>query len=344
MSADLKEIRIVGGGLAGLSLGIGLCRNGIPARVYEGGTYPRHKVCGEFIAGLSRETIEALGIAESLEGAVMHREVAWFRNGKAFRRDRLPRSAYGISRFRLDARLAETFRGAGGSLICGERVGLESITQEGTVWAAGRERTPSEWVGVKLHCRSLELMADLEVHLGQDAYAGASAVEDGRVNVCALMKRRKTRTLGRRTDAVFDLLSAAGLEALADRVREADSDVASCTSVAGLGFGRVEFGDGCIRIGDAYALIPPFTGDGMAMALEGAAAALGPLVRFARGEADWASTTRVTAQALDTAFRRRLAVARFVHPFLHGKHGQPLFRAASATRLLPFSPLFNLLH
>ena len=46
-----RTITIVGGGLAGLTLGIGLRQRGIPAEIFEAGTYPRHRVCGEFISG-----------------------------------------------------------------------------------------------------------------------------------------------------------------------------------------------------------------------------------------------------------------------------------------------------
>ena len=50
----MKAINIIGGGLAGLSLGICLRRKDIPVAVHEKGSYPRHKVCGEFISGVTQ--------------------------------------------------------------------------------------------------------------------------------------------------------------------------------------------------------------------------------------------------------------------------------------------------
>ena len=47
----VKPITIVGGGLAGLTLGIGLRQCGVAVTVHEAGHYPRHRVCGEFISG-----------------------------------------------------------------------------------------------------------------------------------------------------------------------------------------------------------------------------------------------------------------------------------------------------
>ena len=42
----MKAVTIIGGGLSGLCLGIGLRQRGVPVRIIEAGTYPRHKVCG----------------------------------------------------------------------------------------------------------------------------------------------------------------------------------------------------------------------------------------------------------------------------------------------------------
>ena len=60
----IKEIHIVGGGLAGLSLAIALRTRGIPVTVMEAGTYPRHRVCGEFISGVSAATLDFLQIRD----------------------------------------------------------------------------------------------------------------------------------------------------------------------------------------------------------------------------------------------------------------------------------------
>ena len=54
----LKPITIVGGGLAGLTLGIGLRQRGVPVKILEAGSYPRQRVCGEFISGNGQAVLE----------------------------------------------------------------------------------------------------------------------------------------------------------------------------------------------------------------------------------------------------------------------------------------------
>ena len=96
-----RMITIAGGGLAGLSLGIALQKRGVPVTLHEAGSYPRHRVCGEFISGVSPETLDSLGIGHVFEDAERHRSTAWFFRGRKIFSDQLP-SGLGISRFTLD--------------------------------------------------------------------------------------------------------------------------------------------------------------------------------------------------------------------------------------------------
>lgn len=78
--AEMKPITIVGGGLAGLTLGVGLRQRGVPVAIHEAGHYPRHRVCGEFISGRGQATLARLGLRELFDqaGAVSARTTAFF--------------------------------------------------------------------------------------------------------------------------------------------------------------------------------------------------------------------------------------------------------------------------
>lgn len=334
-------IEIVGGGLAGLSLGLALRGAGVPVTIFEAGDYPRHRVCGEFIAGLTASTIETLGLASFLADALRHHEVAWFVRERPIRIQRLPSPAFGISRYALDARLAAAFVAAGGRLQTRTRV-AENETAEGRIVATGRRRGVSSWIGLKFHVSSLDLARELELHLGEQAYVGLGRIEDGRVNVCGLFRRRPLSARG--PGLLLSYLRAAGLHVLADRLARAEPEAASCCAVAAVGFDASVPSDDRLMLGDACAMIPPFTGNGMAMAFQSAELALAPLVDYARGEAGWSEACRLIHAALARRFRIRLASAQALHPFLLRPRRQKLLGALTRAQLLPLRPLYELLH
>jgi flavin-dependent dehydrogenase len=337
----MLPIEIVGGGLAGLSAGLALRRSGVPVTVYEAGDYPRHRVCGEFIAGLGQGTVERLGLREHLAGALPHRGVTYHLRDRPLRPFALPATAWGISRHTLDARLAAAFLAAGGHLRTRTRV-PEAETPPGRVFAAGRKRTGPFWVGLKVHARGMPLANDFEVHLGERCYVGLSRVEAGRVNVCGIFERREVAERG--LGLIPGYLAAAGLGALAERIRAADLDPESfCVTAAPLGDRRVAPPDR-IWIGDACASIPPFTGNGLAMALQGAELALAPLLAYARGAAGWAEAKAAVARAQRLRFRRRLMVASLLHPFFLERRRQRWLGALAGHRLIPFRALYAALH
>lgn len=336
-------VEIVGGGLAGLSLGLALRRARVPVTLFEAGAYPRHRVCGEFITGLSPGTIDRLGIAPFLADAQTHREVAWFKQGRALRRQILSEPALALSRHLLDQRLADAFIAAGGDLRTHTRLPLEDAPA-GRVFATGRRPARPEWIGLKCHARHLPLAAELELHLGDQAYVGLCSVEDGRVNVSGLFRQRPGLDALTRETALPTYLRASGLAALADRLASVEIDPDSFSAVAGLGFSLPSTRTDRLVIGDTYAMIPPFTGHGMAMAFQSAEQSLDPLLAWSRGETPWAATLRTVQHRLRNLFRLRLSTAAALHPFLYQPARQRWLAGANRLGLLPLRPLYRVTH
>jgi flavin-dependent dehydrogenase len=342
---DPLPIEIIGGGLAGLSLGYALQRSGLAVTLFEAGDYPRHRVCGEFITGLAASTIQRLALEDLLKDALHHREVAWFFGDGPSPIQRLPSPALGLSRFALDARLASAFVAAGGTLHCQTRC-TDLGAKPGRVLAMGRRRARSPWLGLKIHAFSLPLARDLEVHLGEQAYVGLSRVEENRVNICGLFRRRPVKAKG--SHLLLDYIRAAGLAALAERLSAAKLDDRSICAVAGVEFDQnvpaAAVSPAEARIGDACAMVPPFTGNGMAMAFQGAELALDPLLSYARGQKTWPDACRELHLALGRRFRVRLASARALHPYLLQPGRQRWLSRLTRAHVLPFRPLYSLLH
>lgn len=338
----MKTVTIVGGGLAGLATGLGLRRMGVPAVIHEAGAYPRHRVCGEFIAGLDDSTRDTLGLAPFLADAPLHETMLWHIRDKPFGRSRIPRPAIGISRFALDSRMAGAFVEAGGDLR--ERSRVDPLHgAEGWIDATGRHPSAGGWVGMKLHVRDFETRSDLEFHLGHNAYVGASRTESGAVNVCGLF-RPPIAGSGPGAGRFVAHLEACGLRDLAKRLRAASVVPGSFCSVAGLAYAIRPSARRALSVGDSAGLIPPFTGDGMAIAFQSAAAALEPLRDYSSGVCDWQTAEARIRSATRRKFRVRLGAAAILHPLLTHPTGQASLAALQRAGLIPFGAVFQTLH
>lgn len=333
MNAITRPITIAGGGLAGLSLGIALRNRGVPVTLHEAGSYPRHRVCGEFLSGVSGETLGRLGIAGDLDGAVILKSSCWRSGSRQL--GEMEVSGRGISRRLLDDRLQKRFTAMGGTLV------TESRAQpgEGIIWASGRTRHPSPWIGLKCHLKGLELTHDLEMHVGTSGYAGLARIEEGSVNLCGLF--RTGTGSGKGVDLLIGCLRAGGLHALAKRIVDASPDQGSFCGVAGFRFGRG--GSISFSIGDAALMIPPFTGNGMSMALEAADLAIQPAMDYATGRISWQEAAFRSDEAQQSHFRCRMALSSWIHPVMTSRVGLSILGIAASARLLPYGLLYRLL-
>lgn len=341
MNAALRQTPIViaGGGLAGLSLAIGLQSRGVAVEVHEAMCYPRHRVCGEFISGVSASTIAALGMSEIMSQTLRHQQATWWSGDKQIATFSLPQAAYAVSRYRLDQQLCQQLRDMGGKVIESSRLAPE--LREGMVWAAGRRPTKGTWLGMKMHVKGMALQTSLEMHLGDHGYVGLSQVEDGWINVCGLFQLRP-EAKAPREQLFADYLQRCGLGALADRLSAAELREGSFSAVAGFRLGRQVAAHSGVAIGDAESIIPPFTGNGMSMALQAAEAAIEPLLRYASGQSTWHDCATALRSQQQRLFRRRLVVAQWFHRALLMPQFRSSLEILAAGQLLPMRALFTL--
>jgi len=336
-----KSITIAGGGLAGLATGIALRLKGVAVELHEAGTYPRHRVCGEFISGLSETSINALGIGHALRDCARHRSTGWYFGGRQVLSTTLPEPALAISRHRLDIRLAEMFTQLGGVLH--ERSRIDDSAREGLVWAAGRRaERGSQWVGLKMHFHDLALSQGLEMHLGEGSYVGVTPVEDGRINVCGLFRHLPSLNASG-SQRLIETIRLAGMNQLYNRLVGATPDEASLSGVSAIRFGIQAAASDRFVLGDAQSMIPPFTGNGMTMAFQSAEMATPILISYANGGIPWQSAVDRIHGAQQSRFRRRLSWSRWLHPVLCSAQGQRGIGWLSRAGLLPFQQLYSVL-
>ena len=327
------SITIAGGGLAGLSLGIALQRRGVSVTLHEASNYPRHRVCGEFISGVSDDTLATLGITDCLSGATKLESASWNNSSGELAEMTVP--GLGISRWKLDDLLQRHFTSLGGTLVTNSRI----APAQGMIWAAGRPRRTSGWLGLKCHARNLPVSHDLEMFTSADGYVGLAKIEDGKINICGLFKSRPNNG-AKGTGLLISVLRRASLNALADRLENATLEESSFCGVAGFELGPQS--GPAFRIGDAACMIAPFTGNGMSMAFESAECALQPALDYASGREPW-PTAAGTALANQTIrFRRRMTTAALVHGCLTSPTGLKIISALAQRGCVPLQTLLNL--
>ena len=331
--------------MAGLTLGLLLRRRQVPVKLFEAGTYPRHRVCGEYLSGRALSVIESLGCRPHLDklGAVESQDVVMARGFSSLARHQLPRPALCLSRYEFDRFLSEEFSRSGGTIETRTRASSEP--SEGIVLATGRQPATSEkgwrWFGLKAHARHVTPKAGLEMHLSKHGYIGLCRIEDQQVNVCGLFRSRSP-VPDLATSWKTWLRGEAG-SLLDQRLQQAEWDDSSFSSVAALSLSpRKSIDRDGLRLGDALTMIPPVTGNGMSMAIEGADLAAGPLLEWSSGRIDWISASKKVGQLLDQAFASRLRHARWLQHAMLDPFTQSV--AWTLSRMFPAFPslLFRL--
>ena len=284
---------VAGGGLAGAAAAARLAMAGRRVLLLERTRGPHDKVCGEFLSGEAAAELTALGLPPAGLGAAPIAAVRLVA-GRTVATAGLPFAAWGLSRRRLDelvlaeaARRGVTVRRgvqvraleAAGQGVRVEGDGASSLATVALL-ATGKHElrgwrragAPAS-LGLKLHLRLAKaqqqaLAGHVELALFAGGYAGLQLVEDGVANLCLVVSRDRHASLGRDWRRLVRAVPH-----LAARLADAQALHARPLAVAGMPYGWLAGGTAeapVYRLGDQAAVIPSFTGDGMAMALRSA--------------------------------------------------------------------------
>ena len=312
-SSNAYDVAIAGGGLAGLALSIQLARAGHSVIVLEKEHYPFHKVCGEYISLESWNFLEELGLPLSDWGLpVIKRVLVSAPNGESIEHE-LPLGGFGISRYKIDAALADIARHSG--VVVKEGAKVTDITFEravanirtdageykakiACVSAGKRSNLDIKWrrpftrkrsdklnnyIAVKYHVQT-DLPADLiGLHNFSDGYCGISRVEEGRYCLCYMTTAANLQANGNSIpDLERNILSRNPY--LSDVFSSAKKLFESPLTISQISFERRSRVEGHILfLGDGAGMIPPLSGNGMSMALHGSKIAFRSMDTFLKG-------------------------------------------------------------
>ena len=305
-----SSVVIVGGGPAGASLSIRLASAGHAVTLIEKDTFPREKLCGEFISPECFRHFADLGVREEMlaRGGARITETRFF--DAAGRDVAVPTRWFGhgdyalsLSRAQMDEALLSRARSVGVNVLEDRRVtGVETEGTKIVSIEAKREReriyadlfvdatgraavlsrlieknsekpapTRSRLIAFKNHLTGVSIDPGVcEIYVFQGGYGGLSPVEGGKANLCYIVKAEAAKEIIGNTNNHIRFVSNRNVRA-AETLRDAVKD-GEWLAVPISDFGRRSHAKiaNLASIGDAAAFIDPFTGSGMLMAMEGA--------------------------------------------------------------------------
>ncbi len=322
MNMGRFDVAVVGAGPAGSSSAISLARRGYSVILLDKSSFPREKLCGDFLNPANWPLFEQLGVADELL-SLEHEEVTVFRisayAGEEATIDfpvQAGRRLFGIGlrRFYLDNLLLKLAEKEGVVVKQGCRV--RGITREAEGWSItlddhsvgerlqsifligadgrnswvahrlGLARTsedPGDYLAFQLHLRRLQgIQGEVQIHGLPGGYAGLVGLGGGTANLCFTMEKRKAKEEISMRALFENFLCRNGY--LRESLRESEivGDVRSAYPVY---FSPRRFcGDGFLMVGDAARVTEPVTGEGVYFALKSGILA---------------------AEAMDGVFRRR---------------------------------------
>jgi len=291
------DVAIIGGGLAGLSLAIDLKGRGRTVIVIEKGTYPRQKVCGEYISMESHRYLNELCPALSALSLPVIRTFRLTTTGNACYTTNLGLGGLGISRylleellyreallkgvkFELNTKVTDVVKNLqedsytmvtnsldiSAALVCnasGRRSNLETLGR-------GKKKQGANYVGVKYHVRIKRDREQIEIHNFNGGYCGISNIEEDKVCLCYIVNARELAAVNKSISELEKRVLSQNKN-LGKIFREAEFILKEPVTISGINFLIKEpVTEDVFFLGDSAGSIAPVTGNGMSMGLRSA--------------------------------------------------------------------------
>jgi len=332
-----KELGIIGGGLAGLIAAIHLLKQGFSVTLFEKNSFPKHKVCGEFISNEVWEYLKLLDIdIESLKPTKINRTTLSTQDGKTIN-SRLPLGGFGISRYTLDNYLYQEVIALEGNIIQTNVTNtvfsndIFTITTEENkhyqfkivLGAFGKRSSidiqlerkfiqkKSPWLAVKAHY-ILGFPNDLvSLHNFEGGYCGVSKVENDIVNVCYLVQYdsfKKYKNIANFQKQV--MAKNPHLKILFTNGKLLFEKPLTISQISFEDKSKIE--NHVLMIGDAAGLIHPLCGNGMAMAIHSAKIASELVILFLQNTINREQLELQYNSIWDKTFKNRLRFGKIV--------------------------------
>ena len=290
-----NEVTIIGAGLAGLTAAIHLSKIGIQVTIIEKNSFPKHKVCGEYISNEVLPYFKSLDLdIESLQPTHISNLHFSTKNGKSIY-CKLPLGGFGISRFVLDEYLYKkaianeckfiqenvenvVFSNDEFTITTSNNVILKSKI---VVGAFGKRsnidiklnrdfiQKKSYWLGVKAHYSGIFDSNLVGLHNFEGGYCGVSKVENDKINICYLADYQTFKQYKNIDDYQKNIVyQNPFLKEISENSTLLFDKPITISQISFSEKQAVE--NHILMIGDTAGLIHPLCGNGMAMAIHSA--------------------------------------------------------------------------
>lgn len=334
------KFAIIGGGVAGLCAAIRLTELGEEPLVIEGGTYPTHKVCGEFLSP------ECLKYLHDWNIHPIHIPKAVLRTSKSSLTFSFPMPAGGLSHLELDPSLVDYATKQGAQLRTNTQVKVfqpkrnscdphlielsngEILEASHVIIATGRipsytTQAPKMcYMGFKTHFKNIASEGNLEMYSFLGAYLGIAPIEDNKYNVACLANLKEVEKFSHPDLFIENLISKN--PSIRTSFSTGDNLFGQWMTASIPAFGIKQTPDwlDTYFIGDAAVTIPPACGNGLAMAILGGRLSAEHAVHFQTQEFKQLWTKRCSSQVF---------WGKLLHKFLmNPSYSSPLLKLGNA--------------
>lgn len=306
--------------------------------IFDRDTFPRDKLCGEFLSYDALPILDALGVLHAIDQAGAPK----ITRARIVGRNRtyefaLPHAARGVSRLLLDDLLLRTAAQKGAIRKDGETVSdLKQLDAKTVVGAWGRwgrfdQQLNRAFVqdrkhrnfGFKRHYiasttnhQPPTTNSSIDLYSFRHGYLGVNAVEGNLTNICGLVHASRLTGHKGKWDAFIETIRAEEPQLDALYSAHAPAQEHYLTSEPVIFRARSAVEGGVFMIGDASGVLDPLTGNGMAMAIQSALLVAPFLLRLVESPSRRAAIEQAYRDAHRAFFASRIRWSRIAAQLL----------------------------